>query len=212
MNISRAFRRGANIIGISLGVLLGITGCTNHKTFEVPSGYELLSIEYPKGWKSWDHRHDYFQITEKARLSFNYNAPSRFVLLPDQAKLTPPLPTDSFGIYLGLIRCSAAAGRGYIYGCKDSESSPWPVPPIDPIAEGIGWDRDIRVINLETGNQLFARIDKGCEITKFCYFTVDFLSPTYRPNIAIKMGTVFAGGKQFDTPTLTFRWRDAYLR
>lgn len=210
MSSNCAFSHARQLIWIGVGVISIISGCAHH--LEVPAEYEIQTIKYPKDWKPWDYRHEHIQITEKARLSFNYSTSRRWVLT-DQAKLTPPQPTDSFGIALLLIRCSEAAGRGYIYGCVENRKSPWDsAPPIDPVAEGIAWDMNVRVIDRETGKPLPSRIDRGCDLTKFCNVIVDFSNPAYRPEVEINLGTVFVGGKAFPTPTLVFRRRDAYLR
>ena len=180
-------------------------GC---KTFGYPAGYDIERIEYPEEWKDWDHHKKYVQLTGRARMTFNLNTPRHFLLShPESYALTE---REDFDVVLSLVRCSAAAGKGYIYGCKDSESSPWPVPDIDPQAEGISWDMAVTVRNLKTGNPLPTRMAPGCQLRKFCTVYITFQNADDRPDISMNLGKVSVNGKSSETPTIYFSWHAAY--
>ena len=84
--------------------------------------------------------------------------------------------------------------------------------------EEIVWDRNIWVRDLKRDVLLAFQLKgepvkdepSSCELKKFCRVSIDFMSEKYRPEIEINLGVVYVRGKPIETPTIRFRWQEAY--
>ena len=213
--LDRKFMRFCKIAFLALFV----GGCQSlGLPFDFPSEYQNRNVTYPV---NWEKRQDsdprrYVQINERVRMSFSLYTNAHYSTHPS---VSPILKTEDISVVLYFARCSRNRYMKGFDGCREEGDPEFShAPDVNLETEEIVWDRKILVRDLKRDALLTFQLKgepvKGepssCELKKFCRVSIDFMSETYRPEIEINLGVVYVRGKPIETPTIRFRWQEAY--